>query len=148
MYNRNINSYIWRYTHITLSRTKSKVKGGKFEIQYSIIYPYLWLHDFHVWVKLYRLNEDCSLYKIPIFICRGASSSSFRLCGMRRLWADAEDVALVWQNEHRHAVKTTESGHKRSSPHCGKENIVARHDLSSKKQHFCTSNPITSIIYQ
>lgn len=49
---------------------------------------------------------------------------------MRQLCADAEDAALVWQNEHRHAVKTTESGHKRSSTHGGKENLVAHHDLS------------------
>lgn len=57
----------------------------------------------------------CTRLRIPIFICKRENSSSFASCGMRQLCADAEDVALVWQNEHRHAVKTTESGHKRSS---------------------------------
>lgn len=69
----------------------------------------------------------CTRLRIPIFICNRANSSSFASCGMRQLCADAEDVALVWQNEHRHAVKTTESGHKRSSTHRGKENLVAHH---------------------
>lgn len=72
----------------------------------------------------------CTRLRIPIIICNRANSSSFASCGMRQLCADAEDVALVWQNEHRHAVKTTESGHKRSSTHGGKENLVAHHDLS------------------
>lgn len=49
----------------------------------------------------------CTRLRIPIFICNRANSSSFASCGMRQLCADAEDVALVWQNEHRHAVKTT-----------------------------------------
>lgn len=85
---------------------------------------------------------NCTRLRIPIFICNRANSSSFALCGMRQLCADAEDVALVWQNEHRHAVKTTESGHKRSSTHGGKENLVAHHDLSLKfypQKTFCTS---------
>lgn len=65
----------------------------------------------------------CTRLRIPIFICSRANSSSFASCGMRQLCADAEDVALVWQNEHRHAVKTTKSGHRRSSTHGGKENL-------------------------
>lgn len=68
---------------------------------------------------------NCTHLRIPIIICSRANSSSFALCGMRQLCADAEDVALVWQNEHRHAIKTTESGHERSSTHGGKENLVA-----------------------
>lgn len=87
---------------------------------------------------------NCTRLRIPIFICNRANSSSFALCGMRQLCADAEDVALVWQNEHRHAVKTTESGHKRSSTHGGKENLVAHHDLSLwsfiLKKHFAPLN--------
>lgn len=99
----------------------------------------------------------CTRLRIPIFICNRANSSSFASCGMRQLCADAEDVALVWQNEHRHAVKTTESGHKRSSTHGGKENLVAHHDLSlwsfilkqkkrKKTKTFCTSNLISRIL--
>lgn len=92
----------------------------------------------------------CTRLRIPIFICNRANSSSFASCGMRQLCADAEDVALVWQNEHRHAVKTTESGHKRSSTHGGKENLVAHHDLSLwsfiLEKTFCTSNLIISVI--
>lgn len=98
----------------------------------------------------------CTRLRIPIFICNRANSSSFASCGMRQLCADAEDVALVWQNEHRHAVKTTESGHKRSSTHGGKENLVAHHDLSlwsvilkkkkKTKKTFCTSNLIGRVL--
>lgn len=87
----------------------------------------------------------CTRLRIPIFICNRANSSSFASCGMRQLCADAEDVALVWQNEHRHAVKTTESGHKRSSTHRGKENLVAHRDLSLEvlsSKTFCTSSLI------
>lgn len=90
----------------------------------------------------------CTRLRIPIFICNRANSSSFASCGMRQLCADAEDVALVWQNEHRHAVKTTESGHKRSSTHRGKENLVAHHDLSLEvwsSKTFCTSSLIGHI---
>lgn len=92
---------------------------------------------------------NCTRLRIPIFICNRANSSSFALCGMRQLCADAEDVALVWQHEHRHAVKTTESGHKRSSTHGGKENLVARNDLSLLKfdpqKHFAPLNPTRRI---
>lgn len=83
----------------------------------------------------------CTRLRIPIFICNRANGSSFASCGMRQLCADAEDVALVWQNEHRHAVKTTESGHKRSSTHGGKEKSsrsLSRWSLPPKT--FCTSN--------
>lgn len=99
----------------------------------------------------------CTRLRIPIFICNRANSSSFASCGMRQLCADAEDVALVWQNEHRHAVKTTRIRaqkviNTRWEGESGRPSwFVSLKFLSSKqtnkkKDTFRTSNLIISVI--